>query len=187
MNKIKTQLADPNRILTVANIISLLRAIMAIPIINSLQNQYWNIAFILIIIAVLSDALDGYFARRANEVTHFGQWLDPIADFIVILAVTSYLVMEGIFPIWFYWFFLVRYVAIASPAIYFLIQHQFILSSNWYGKWAAGITACAIVLHIYSIEPLNWLPDATLYIASVLLIVSFIKYIRIFLNISKTH
>ena len=97
---------DPNRILTLANAISLLRAFLAIPIIYYLQLESWNIAFILIVMAVLSDSLDGYFARRAHEVTHFGKWLDPTADFVVILAVASYLVLEGLFPAWFYWFFL---------------------------------------------------------------------------------
>ena len=32
----------------------------------------------LIVIAAISDMLDGYFARRAHEVTHIGKWLDPI-------------------------------------------------------------------------------------------------------------
>lgn len=137
-------------------------------------------AFILIIAAVLSDALDGYFARLAREVTHFGKWIDPIADFIVILAVTSYLVMEGLFPAWFYWFFLGRYVAIALPAIYYLNTSHFILSSNWYGKWAAGITTLAVVLHVFPIKQIDWLPNMLLYTATILLTVSYIKYLRTF-------
>ncbi|MCH7613134.1 MAG: CDP-alcohol phosphatidyltransferase family protein [Candidatus Marinimicrobia bacterium] len=186
MKKIKEQFSDPTRILTLANMISLFRALLAIPIIYSLQHEYWNIAFILIILAVLSDSLDGYFARLAHEVTHFGKWLDPIADFIVIFAVTSYLVMEGLFPAWFYWFYLGRYVAIALPAIYHLNHNQYILSSNWYGKWAAGITTLAIVLHIYPIEQIDWLPNSCLYVATGLMAVSFIKYIRTFAKHSAT-
>jgi len=165
--------------------ISLMRALLAIPIIYSLNNEYWNIAFILIIVAVLSDSLDGYFARLAHEVTHIGKWLDPVADFIVIFAVTSYLVMQGLFPAWFYWFYLGRYVAIASPAIYHLNHNNYLLSSNWYGKWAAGITTLAIVLHIFPIESIPWLPDFSLYVATALLSVSFIKYTRSFLKQSK--
>jgi CDP-diacylglycerol--glycerol-3-phosphate 3-phosphatidyltransferase len=186
MDKLKEKFSDPTRILTVANMISMLRAFLAIPIIYSLQNEYWNIAFILIILAVLSDALDGYFARLAHEVTHFGKWLDPIADFIVILAVTSYLVMEGLFPAWFYWFYLVRYFAIALPAIYHFNQNQFILSSNWYGKWAAGITTLAVVLHIFPIEPIDWLPEISLYVATGLLTVSYFQYLRTFIKHSAS-
>ncbi len=184
MKKIKEKFSDPTRILTVANIISLLRALLAIPIVFSLQQEYWNIAFILIIIAVLSDTLDGYFARLAHEVTEVGKWLDPIADFIVIFAVASYLVMEGLFPAWFYWFFLGRYVAIALPAIYYFNHNHFILSSNWYGKWAAGITTLAVVLHIFPIETIDWLPTICLYGATGLLTISYIKYLRTFARLS---
>ena len=78
-------ISDPTRVITLANLISLLRAFSAIPIIYSMANPDWNwITGILIVLAVLSDALDGYFARRADAVTHFGKWIDPTADFIVI-------------------------------------------------------------------------------------------------------
>ena len=93
MDNPRAKFMDPSRILTLANMISLLRAFMAIPIIICLQNENWNITFVLIILAILSDTLDGYVARRAHEVTHFGKSLDPTADFGVILAVASYLVM----------------------------------------------------------------------------------------------
>ena len=86
--------------------VSLIRALLVIPIIYTLRNPDWaTYTFILIVIGVLSDALDGYLARRAHEVTHFGKWLDPIADFVVIFSIASYLVLIGRFPLWFYWFF----------------------------------------------------------------------------------
>ena len=79
---------DPTRVLTLANLISMLRALFAIPIIYTMAYPGWQwLTGILILLAVLSDALDGYFARRAHEVTHFGKWLDPAADFIVIIAI----------------------------------------------------------------------------------------------------
>ena len=185
MDNPRAKFMDPSRILTLANMISLLRAFMAIPIIICLQNENWNLAFVLIILAILSDTLDGYVARRVHEVTHFGKWLDPTADFVVILAVASYLVMEGLFPAWFYWFFLGRYIAIALPAIYYLNSSNFILQSNWYGKWAAGITTLSIVLHIFPIAQLAWLPEFTLYIATGLLSYSFLKYLSSFSKASK--
>ena len=81
---------DPTRVLTLANLVSLLRAFSAIPIIYSMAYPEWNwITGILILLAILSDALDGYFARRAQAVTHFGKWIDPTADFIVIISVST--------------------------------------------------------------------------------------------------
>ncbi|GIS73703.1 MAG: hypothetical protein CM1200mP10_32800 [Candidatus Neomarinimicrobiota bacterium] len=61
---------------------------MAIPIIFTLKDpDKLYLTFWLIEIAILSDTLDGWVARKSHGVTHLGQWLDPIADFIVILAV----------------------------------------------------------------------------------------------------
>ena len=82
----QTSITDPSRILTLANFISLVRALLAIPIIFTLSApEKLYLTFWLIIIAVLSDVLDGWVARKSHGVTEFGQWLDPIADFIVIL------------------------------------------------------------------------------------------------------
>ena len=70
--KNKTKITDPTRILTLANMISLGRALLAVPIIYTLRDPaLGTITFVLIIIAILSDALDGWFARKAHEVTHF--------------------------------------------------------------------------------------------------------------------
>lgn len=179
IEKQKVKITDPERILTVANMISMGRALLAIPIIYTLENPgMYTITFLLIVIAVLSDAADGYFARRAHEVTHLGKWLDPIADFIVILAVTSYLVLVGKFPVWFFFFFIIRYVSIAIPAIYLLNHTHFFLSANWWGKWAIGISAMAVIFHLYPVGTLGWLPEITLWIATVLLSISWFGYIQ---------
>ena len=62
-NSTKRRITDPSRILTLANFISLLRALLAIPIIYTLRDeQYLNYTFWLIVIAILSDALDGWVA-----------------------------------------------------------------------------------------------------------------------------
>ena len=182
----KPKITDPTRILTVANMISLGRALMAVPIVYTLRDPAMGtITFLLIVFAVLSDTLDGWFARKANEVTHFGKWLDPIADFACIITVAGYLTLVGRFPGWFFIFYLVRYVAIAFPAIYLFNNGRFILSSNWWGKWAAGITTLAIMVHIWPWHAFPWMQEVTIDIATVLLSISWFVYIRTFIQKSK--
>ena len=135
MNKIldikHKYMSNPSKVLTLANIISLLRAAMAIPIIYTLNYpDLRTVTAGIIILAILSDALDGYFARRAGEVTHIGMWLDPIADFIVITSIVLYLVIMGMFPLWFFSFYIVRHFMIAVPALYFVNTGQYILHST---------------------------------------------------------
>ena len=183
---IKPKITDPTKILTLANMISLGRAVLAVPIVYTLRDpELGYITFTLIIIAVLSDTLDGWFARQAHEVTHFGKWIDPIADFACILSVSSYLTLVGRFPGWFFILYLSRYITIALSAIYFLNHTKFILNANWWGKWAAGITSLALLLHIWPWDALPWTKDLAIYFATFLLTISWLSYIKTFYKLYK--
>ena len=173
---------DPTRVLTLANFISLFRAFLAIPIIYSMVYPSWNwLTGILILIAILSDALDGYFARRAKAVTHFGKWLDPAADFIVIISILVYLVGINKFPLWFFIFYLSRHIIIAGFAIYCINYGFMILHANWWGKWATGISTLGIFLHIFDFSSLPWLKMTSIYVATILLLISMIQYLNQFI------
>ena len=190
MNKIlnikKEYMSNPSKVLTLANTISMLRAAAAIPIIYTLNYPEMRaITAGIVILAVLSDALDGYLARRAHEVTHVGMWLDPIADFIIITAVVLYLVILEIFPLWFFIFYIVRHFLIAVPALYFVNTGQYILHSNWWGKWSTGITALTVFLHIFEFGTIWWLKTFSLYTALALAVVSWFLYYRDYYKVIK--
>ncbi len=190
MNKIlnikKDYMSNPSKVLTLANTISMLRAAAAIPIIYTLNYPEMRaITAGIVILAVLSDALDGYLARRAHEVTHVGMWLDPIADFIIITSVVLYLVILEIFPLWFFIFYIVRHFLIAVPALYFVNTGQYILHSNWWGKWSTGITALTVFLHIFEFGTIWWLKTFSLYTALALAVVSWFLYYRDYYKVIK--
>ncbi len=188
MENNKSKITDPERILTLANFISLLRAFLVIPIIYYLPKPESSlILFILIIIVIASDALDGFIARRAHEVTHIGMWLDPLADSVVIVSVTFYLVLSGIFPMWFFVFFIIRYLTIALPGLYLINHTHFVNSANKPGKWATAVVAITLVLHIPQFPAAEYLKSISLWLAFVLLIISWILYMKRFLvELKKT-
>ena len=182
MGNNKSKITDPERILTLANFISLLRAFLVIPIIYYLPKPESSlILFILIIIVIASDALDGFIARRAHEVTHIGMWLDPLADSVVIVSVTFYLVLSGIFPMWFFVFFIIRYLTIALPGLYLINHTHFVNSANKPGKWATSVVAITLVLHIPQFPAAEYLKSITLWLAFVLLLISWMLYMKRFL------
>jgi len=179
MEENKSKITDPERVLTLANFISLLRAFLVIPVIYYLSKPESSlILFILIIIIIASDALDGFFARRSNEVTHIGMWLDPLADAVVIVSVTFYLVLSGIFPMWFFVLFIVRYFTIALPGLYLINHTNFVNSANKPGKWATAFVAITLVLHIPQFAVVDYFKNIFLWIAFILLLISWILYIR---------
>jgi len=82
------------------NIISIFRAVLVLPIAFLLLDASWAKAAILILIAGISDAIDGYLARRFNWQSQLGAILDPLADKLLIMIVFIIMAYKGIIPIW---------------------------------------------------------------------------------------
>jgi CDP-diacylglycerol--glycerol-3-phosphate 3-phosphatidyltransferase len=61
--------------------------------------QLWVSLFIFII-ASLTDYVDGHIARKYNQVSDFGKFLDPLADKLLTIAAMTIFCEWGIFPAW---------------------------------------------------------------------------------------
>jgi CDP-diacylglycerol---glycerol-3-phosphate 3-phosphatidyltransferase len=68
----------------------------------------------IFVVAVITDYLDGYFARRRNEVTRLGILLDPLADKLLIAAALLSLVEMGLVPAWVVMIVLARELAVTG-------------------------------------------------------------------------
>jgi CDP-diacylglycerol--glycerol-3-phosphate 3-phosphatidyltransferase len=62
------------------------------------NNEAWATA--LFLVAMATDQIDGWLARRRNQTSSLGSLLDPIADKILVLAVLVMLIEEGVAPAW---------------------------------------------------------------------------------------
>lgn len=89
--------------MNIPNLLTLLR-IFSIPVLVAvLLTQFEGkelTAFIIFLLAVITDSLDGLLARRKKQVTVMGQLLDPIADKLLIVSVFICLVKLGAVPAW---------------------------------------------------------------------------------------
>ncbi|WP_417423902.1 CDP-alcohol phosphatidyltransferase family protein [Hoeflea sp.] len=86
--------------MTLPNFITIARFIMVPVIILAMINGQMVTAFVLFLLAGVSDALDGFIARRFSQKSELGRWLDPAADKFLLVSVFVVLGWLGVLPAW---------------------------------------------------------------------------------------
>ena len=139
-----------DRIMTLANFISFSRIILSIPLLLLLDENKLLFAFVIILLIVISDFLDGYVARKADEITNFGKLIDPVADKICMMIVAIYLIITFKLP------FLIFFVILAFRdtfliiiGIYLVFYQEEVFQSNLSGKWFMGISTLMMALFMF--------------------------------------
>lgn len=106
---------------------------------------YWLIDLIFVI-ASITDKLDGYLARKNNQVTTFGKFLDPLADKILVLAAMIMLVEMTKLPAWIPIIVLAREFLVSGYRLVAVEKGgKVIAASNW-GKLKTVTQMIAIIL-----------------------------------------
>ncbi len=106
------------------NIITLFRIGLVIPVIWCLVQEWFGWALVLFIIGGLSDAVDGYLARRNGWRTRIGGILDPLADKLLLVCATCVLTWLGLLPGWLFAAIVLRDLVIVAGGVtyYFWVE-----------------------------------------------------------------
>ena len=86
--------------MTIPNLITIGRFILVPLVIMMIVQGQWPLAFALFVIAGLSDAVDGFLARRFDMRSELGAYLDPMADKALLVSIYVALAISGIIPAW---------------------------------------------------------------------------------------
>jgi cardiolipin synthase (CMP-forming) len=106
-----------DRIWTWANGLSFVR-LLALPLIYlDLVGERWLRAFVLLVVFSATDWLDGYIARRFDQMTRLGTLLDPISDRLLFVVVGIGFVVAGLLPLWAVLVLLVRDVLVLGVGV----------------------------------------------------------------------
>ncbi len=143
--------------------------LLGIPfIIYGLQNptpQARWICFTIFVVAAATDWLDGYLARKLNQVSDLGKFLDPLVDKLLVLAPLLSLIELGQIPAWGVFLILGRELAIAG----WRVSQPKISGANIWGKLKTVSQIIAIALLIAPLSPQWELPSLVAFWVSVAL------------------
>lgn len=172
--------------MTIPNLITLLRFALVPLVVWGLLSGEVGIAFAAFLAAGVSDGVDGYIARRFNQRSELGAWLDPIADKALLVTTFAMLGALGALPLWLVVIVISRDVAIAMAVmVSSLIGYPVTVRPLFVSK---ANTTVQIVLAVVSLGSLAWLGPlptihAVLIVAvTVLTILSGLAYLRVWLR-----
>jgi len=122
-------------------------------------------AFVIFLVAAISDGVDGYLARHWNQRSRLGAVLDPLADKLLVfsallsLSLVTYRSIPP-FPLWFCILIISRDAMLAIGALTLRYLHHHVeVRPHWTGKVATAlvfVTICAALLKLPWITPLAW-------------------------------
>ena len=162
---------------TVSNYLSLLRLLLAIPFWIMLDNfeplKYY--IFILAVFGASTDFLDGYFARKCNQVTEFGKIIDPLADKVCIGIIITKLFLINKITAYYFIMIIGRDLLIFIGGILLTKKLGKVLPSNMLGKITVFIIGIVILFIMLGIEWTIYF-KMIYYSSQVLIVGSFIGY-----------
>ena len=85
---------------SIPNLISIIRIILIAPVLLLIYRESYDFALFLFLLAGLSDALDGYLAKKFDWRTRVGALLDPVADKLLVAGTFIILTWLGLVPFW---------------------------------------------------------------------------------------
>ena len=112
----------------------------------------WLIIDVVFLIASLTDKLDGYLARKNNQVTAFGKFLDPLADKILVLAAMMMLVEMQKLPTWIPIIVLAREFMVSGYRLIAVEKGGEVIAASKWGKLKTVTQMIAIVLALLDLN-----------------------------------
>lgn len=176
------QPAPSDQIWNVPNALTMARLVLAGGVGILIEYGWYFPALVAFVIAASTDFLDGWWARRFNQITKLGRVLDPFVDKIIVTAALVALVGEPASQIaaWMVTVILGREFLVTSLRA--MIEGQGgDFSARWMGKWKMLVQCAAIVASLWLLQNpqpwLQWTTIALAYAAVAITVASGVDYV----------
>lgn len=168
-------------IFTISNGISLLRFLLVIPfwfLLDHFDSQSVRyITFALCIFASATDMLDGFLARKFNQITEVGKIIDPLADKTAMGLIVIKLYLIGEVSGFYFYSIILRDLLIFIGGIYITSKIGKVLPSNKLGKITVLNIGLVILFIIVGLAKQNMIFQLFYYSSIILIYASFAAYV----------
>ncbi len=128
----------------------------------------------IFVLASITDYIDGQIARRCNQVSDFGKFLDPLADKLLTIACMCMLCEWGMMPAWALMIVLTREFAVTGLRLV-AVQNGTVIAAGWSGKVKTAssmIGLCAVM----AFPTVGWLVNAVVWMIVITTVYSGVEY-----------
>lgn len=160
--------------MTTASKITLVRVFM-IPLLmismylsHGVSGTWMWVSLALFVLASLTDYVDGQIARKCNQISDFGKFLDPLADKLLTIAVMTMFCEWGRFPAWALMIVLTREFAVTGLRLV-AVGKGTVIAAAWSGKvkTASTMVGLCLILVFPQNTILLWLVTAVIIVTTV--------------------
>ena len=165
----------------IPNVITIIRMFLVIPIIATIWSNDYSTAFILILIAGISDGLDGFLARYFHWQTPSGAVLDPLADKLLLVSLFIVFGFKGLLPSWLVLLVIFRDVVILFGAVvYHFVTHKLEMRPLMLSKISTALQIILVVLVAIDLaygEVSTWVFDVVITSVAIFAFISGLSYV----------
>ena len=174
---------------TKSNMLSLFRLFLAVPLwflLNNFGANHYLVA-VICVLCVITDLLDGFLARKFNEITEMGKIIDPLADKICVAAVIIQLFMHNKIDDYYFYMIIGRDILIFLGGIFVTSRIGKVLPSDYVGKATVLSIGIIILFTLIGVEDRNPVYLLVYFISLFLIVFSFVNYLlRAIKTLKKT-
>lgn len=129
----------------IPNLLSIIRIGLVYPILNNIYLLNYKVSLIIFIVASITDALDGYLARKLNWQSELGKILDPVADKLLLSGAIFVLWLSDLIPFYVFFILIARDVIILLGAAF---QMTLTDSKAPYPNFLGKFTTIMLIVYI---------------------------------------
>jgi len=168
--------------ITISNVITISRLVLLPLIVYLLVTENRGIAFVIMLVSLLSDGLDGYLARKLHQESRLGRFLDPLCDKIFLAVILVTLLYIGAIPLWIVLVIILRDFLILLGSYILFKSKTVVEPSNTFGKLTGFIFGALILAFTINLKVVGGI---LIYLSIPVMILAFITYTVNYLRIMR--